>query len=131
MNGMKSSIVIVALLNSILFSGCEKSTKKLTGGYILERFSENGKYYVIAPDNKSSGGGVFDGTVEKIGWNEDWILAWVNRLYQGDTNGWYALNLQTKQVIGSFQESELKANPSFSRIDCYNCADVISGKKRK
>src|SRR5258705_226805 len=90
-HGMKHSIATAVLAlglvvaGSLLFCGCQPSTVKLTQGYRLERFDENGKYYVIAPGDLS-GGGVFDGTVEQIGWNHDWILARVIRLYHGDTN---------------------------------------------
>ncbi|HWN96204.1 MAG TPA: hypothetical protein VNT99_14305 [Methylomirabilota bacterium] len=100
---------------------------KLTQGYKLERFDENGKYYVIAPDDWSVGG-VFDGIVERIGWNQDWILARVTRLYRGDTSGWYALEVKTKRVVGPLQESELSSNKEWSQIKCY-APDVV--KKRR
>ena len=95
----------------------------------MERFQENGMYYLIDPKDDQPGGGVFDGTVHKIGWNQDWILAWIRRLATIDTNGWYALNLKTKQVIGPIQESDLKTNPALSKIECHDSADVFSGKK--
>ena len=73
-------------------------------------------YYVI--DLKDTpGGGVFDGTVDQIGWNQNWILARVTRLYHGDTNGWYVLDVKTKRVIGPIQESELSANAEWSHIE--------------
>jgi hypothetical protein len=102
--------------------------QKIAGGYALERFQENGMYYLIDSTKDMPGGGVFDGTVHKIGWNQEWVLAWVRRLYHGDTNGWYALNLKTKQVIGPIQESDLQTNSGFSRIKCRDSADVFSGR---
>ena len=93
----------------------------------MERFQENGKYYVVTPEDLS-GGGVFDGTVELIGWNHDWILARVTRLYHGDTNGWYALDVKTKQVIGPVQESELRKNAAWSKIDCHESGQVFLRK---
>lgn len=94
----------------------------------MERFNENGKHYLISPENDLSGGGVFDGTVEEIGWNQDWILARVTRLAQSDTNGWYALDLKTKHVVGPIQESEVKTNAAWSKIDCRESEQVFSGK---
>jgi len=130
---MKHSIAtaVIALglvvAGSLLFCGCEPSTVKLTQGYRLERFDENGMYYVIAPEDLP-GGGVFDGTVDQIGWNQNWILARVTRLYHGDTNGWYALNLKTKRVTGPVQESELSANKEWSQIKC--CAPELIKNRR-
>lgn len=133
MNGMSRLIASAALLSCFLFSsfflcGCGKTTKTLAGGYRLERFNENGKHYLISPENDLSGGGVFDGTVEEIGWNQDWILARVTRLAQSDTNGWYALDLKTKHVVGPIQESEVKTNAAWSKIDCRESEQVFSGK---
>jgi hypothetical protein len=96
------------------------------GGYKLERFEENGKYYVIGPDD-SPGGGIFDGTVEQLGWDQNSILAQVTRLYHGDTNGWYVLDLKTKRIIGPIQEADLKTNAdSFAAIPnkCFRANDI-------
>jgi hypothetical protein len=99
-------------------------------GYSLERFDEGGtSYYLEAPGYESSGGGVLDGTVEEIGWNQDWILARVNRIYRGDTNGWFALNIKTRQISGPFGDSDLKTNSALSEIKCRVAADVFSGKQ--
>ena len=117
------------MLLELLLCGCNGSTKAVAGGYALTRFDEGGTtYYLTASGERSSGGGVFDGTVQEIGWNNDWILARINRLYQGDTNGWYALNLKTRQVIGPIQESDLSKNSSFLGIKCRTPSDVFAGK---
>ena len=110
MNGMKYLTAIIVVLSSVLLSGCNQSTKKLVDGYTLERFEENGEYYLESSESELSGGGVFEGTIKEIGWNQDCILAYVTRLFHGDTNGWYAVNLNTKQIIGPIQDSELKTN---------------------
>jgi hypothetical protein len=110
-----------------LFSfGCNQSTKSLVGGYRLERFAENGKYYLENAEAELNGGGVFDGTVEEIGWNQDWIVARITRLASTDTNGWYALDLKTKQVIGPIGEADLKTNSILGKIECHGSAEVFS-----
>jgi hypothetical protein len=118
MKRLVANVVIalwVATFGSLIFCGCEPRTVKLTHGYRLERFDENGKYYVI--DSKDlPGGGVFDGTIEEIGWNQDWMLARVTRLSNRDTNGWYALDLNTKRIIGPIQEADIKTNAVWSKI---------------
>jgi hypothetical protein len=134
MNGKKLLTANVAILISLLLFGCDAlsngPTKTLVGGYVLLCFDENGKYYLFAPGelNNNDNQGVFEGTIEKIGWNQDWILAKVTKIYLGDKNGWYAVNLTTKQIVGPLQESELKTSSIFSKIKCYECADVMSGK---
>jgi hypothetical protein len=124
---MKHAIPACLLIIFLCF-GCSNS-KTITAGDALERFQENGMYYLIDPKNDGPGGGVFDGTVEKIGWNQDWILARIIRLYGGDTNGWYALNLKTKQVIGPIPQNDLETNASLSRIECRDSAAVFAGKR--
>jgi hypothetical protein len=124
---MNRLTVIVLILGSFLFFGCNQSTRKLINDYSLERFDENGMYYLRAPGDLS-GGGVFDGTIQEIGWNHDWILGRVTRLYHGDTNGWYALNLKTKQVVGPIPESEMRTNSALSKIECHDSAEVFSGR---
>ncbi|HWD93049.1 MAG TPA: hypothetical protein VG938_11960 [Verrucomicrobiae bacterium] len=119
--------LIVSIVACLFFCGCKPSTKHLVQDYKLERFDENGKYYVIASEDLS-GGGVFDGTVEQLGFDQNWILARVNRLYQGDTNGWYVLNLKTKQVVGPIQESDLKTNAAWTKIEYHDPEQVFSGK---
>src|SRR5438034_1367033 len=99
MNGMNRLTVTAALLACSLFTslflcGCGNATKRLVDSCRLERFNENGKYYLVTSKNDLSGGGVFDGTVEEIGWSQDWVLARITRLSPSDTNGWYALDLK-------------------------------------
>jgi hypothetical protein len=126
MTGLKHSIAIVVFVLSML-PGCRNlSHGQLPGGYYLERFDEGGvSYYLGAKGKPVSGGGVFDGTLQEIGWNEDWILARVTRCYRGDPDGWYALNVKTGQITGPLQDAELKKNPAFSHISTVPPAAVF------
>jgi hypothetical protein len=126
---MKYLIVTVVILSGLLI-GCNQSTRVLTKEYALVRFDEGGtSYYVVkTSDGLTSAGGVFEGTVEKIGSNTNWILCYVKKCYHGDTNGWYALNLKTRQIIGPIEESDLRKNSSFPGITCRTPSDVFAGK---
>ena len=133
MNGMKRSIASAAsitccLLSSLLLSCTEGPSKKLVDRYRLERFSESGSYYVIDARNHSSGGGVFDGVVDEIGWNDDWILARVRRLYHGDSNGWYVLNVRTREVKGALLPSDIKKDPVLAKLQTRPCTEIIPGR---
>lgn len=124
---MKLSIPVAVI--TLLLCGCNPSHQQLSGGYYLDRFDEGGtSYYVGAPGKAIDGGGVFDGTVQEIGWNDDWILARVRRIYRGDPDGWYALNVKTGQVDGPLQSSELKTNPAFSNIKAVQPTALFSGR---
>ena len=91
----------------------------------MEDFEDSGKFYLMADRYQKSGGGVFDGTIEEIGWDEKWIVARVKRIYHGDPDGWYAVNVQTHQVRGPLAESELKTNTELSKIIVGKSADVM------
>jgi hypothetical protein len=110
-----SAVRNLLVILSLFVCGCDQPSTKLTHGYKLERFQENGKYYVIYPADEPTGGGVFDGTIEEVGWDQTWIVARVTRLASCDTNGWYALNLKTKQITGPFQ---VISNTPFAGVHC-------------
>jgi hypothetical protein len=125
--------ILVTALTIVIVSGCGQSHRQLSGRYYLERFDENGAfytvYYVGARGKPVNGGGVFDGTVQEIGWNKDWILAHVRRIYRGDPDGWYLLNVKTGQITGPLQSSELKTNPALSNIKTIEPAAVFAAFK--
>ena len=117
--GFLIAIIVIACVFLITFlDAYAPSAQKLVRGYRLERFNENGMYYIVTPKDPLNGIGVFEGTVDQIGWNQDWILARVTKSYHGDTNGWYALNVKTTQIVGPIQESELSTNKEWSQIKC-------------
>ena len=128
MIGTKYLMAGVAIIG-LLLCGCDQSQRRLSGGYSLKRFDAGGtSYYVTASGEAINGGGIFDGTVQDIGWNQDWILARITRLYQGDSNGWYVLDLKTSRIAGPFPDADLKTNLAFSSIKTVRPAEVFAGK---
>ena len=98
----------LAILVALLACGFNPNHRLLVRGYYLDPSEDLPYvYYVGAPGMTVSGGGVFDGTIQRIGWNADWILAKVIRICQCDPNGWYALNLRTRQVTGPLTKNQL------------------------
>ena len=124
MSGLKLFLVSVAGLISVALTGvaiiivlwlCGYSTdhRQLTRGYYLDRDLNGAPIYYLygpghAPGDTMDGGGVFDGTVHKIGWNSHWLIAKVVRIYGGDPNGWYTLNFKTGQVAGPITKTQLQ-----------------------
>lgn len=123
---MSGTKLFLLLVISALISGCGQEKKTIASGYELERF-ESGKYYLRTRGDTSLGG-TFDGTIEQIGWNKSFILARVNRLYQGDSNGWYLLDLRTRVVRGPISESELTTNAAISTIRAHECESLLEGR---
>jgi len=113
---MKCLLIIhFALL--ILMLGCGSNRMIIAGSYYLERFSENGKFYLRQRGDRSTGG-VFDGYLLQIGANQDIVVAYVRRLYRGDPDGWYMLNVKTGKVSGPLTENELRAVCNKNGITC-------------
>jgi hypothetical protein len=109
--------VILFLITAIL-RGWSFDNRRLSGGYILERF-ESGLYYVKSDTNDRSPGGTFEGTINKIGWTADRILANVTRIYRGDPDGWYVLSVKTGEIRGPLSDGEIAADPSLRTIQCH------------
>jgi hypothetical protein len=66
----------LALLIVLVYAaGCSPSQRKVSGPYRLERFQENGKFYLEKAGVEESGGGRIEGTVEEIGWTNGFIFA--------------------------------------------------------
>jgi hypothetical protein len=88
----------------------------LPGGYALEK-TEGPDYRVYrnhSPDEES--GGVFDGSVEVIGWDHSVILAWVNKNFDGEPDGWYVIDINTRKITGPYSDGQIKNTPAYSRL---------------
>jgi hypothetical protein len=86
-----------------------QSYRKIAGAYSLHRW-EDGKTYYIEKEgaqNQEQGGGVINGTVQKIGWNADYILVKRQSTYQGDPGGWILLDVKSTSMKGSFTDEEI------------------------
>jgi hypothetical protein len=114
-----SALSVLIMLLAVTTTGClgacdifNASQTKLAGAYCLERDREFTAYRVqkcAGPrDTKADGVGLFDGTVERIGWNEQHILAWRKPAFGGDSAGWMLLEVSTGRVEGPFDEAQLR-----------------------
>ncbi len=75
--------------------------RAIRGDYDLYRFPENGKFYVNDRSLRDNGGGgVLDGTVERIGWDDRYIAAWRQPLAAGDRAGWMLIDTGAKEISG-------------------------------
>ncbi len=109
-------IVAIITLAALLWVG-EELKYGLGNGYHLERFSENGLYYVLARGDYS-GGGAFDGTIQKIAATNGLVVAFVSRLARVDPNGWYVLTTKTGKIVGPLSESAVQELSGLSTSNC-------------
>jgi hypothetical protein len=89
-----------------LFSSCKSlgSTP-----YVLCQWEDGKTYYLEEDGQESSGGGVLEGTVEAMGFNQDVVVARRYAIYRGDPDGWMVVRVKGKSVSGPISDSEVKA----------------------
>ncbi len=110
--------VVVACVALMLWvPGCGSNRIPIAGSYYLEKFPENGLFY-LRKRGDDSVGGVFDGHVLQIGANECVVVAYVRRLYRGDPDGWYVLQVPRAKVFGPLSASELQTICRAHDITC-------------
>ena len=104
-NAMRCLALLIVL---VCASGCNPSQRKVDGAYRLERFDENGKFYLEKSGVEETGGGCIDGTVEEIGWTNGIIFAKRYATYRGDPDGWMVIDVAKQSMIGPLPEAEFR-----------------------
>ena len=132
MNG-KKSLIAIAAISLVAACGCSdvdifsRDQKQLVKGYRLEKLPENQRFYVRKKGDESPGG-VFDGTIVRIGWNNDYILAEVDRLFGGDRDGWYSVETKSGALAGPLTSQEVTNQAHLRSIRCVS-PQVVFGPK--
>ena len=112
---MRSTIMVLLLLLAGCFPfGTEQRT--ISGDYRLERSEDGETFYLAEKGRPHSGGGVLEGTVEQIGWNDRFVAVKRQSLVRGDPNsrdGWMIIDLKTKIITGPFSDTESGTIPNF------------------
>ncbi|CAH1082872.1 hypothetical protein [Candidatus Nitrotoga sp. 1052] len=124
---MKKLVILSAVLLVIL-TGCDvglfNSGCRAMGdsGYSLCRNEDGPTAFYLEPNHKApSGGGILDGTVQSIGWNEKVIVAQRQSTFRGDPDGLFVLDIASKKVDGPIdQEIIAKQYPSIKLMDASN-----------
>src|SRR5258708_6483348 len=105
-SAMRCLALLIAL---VCASGCNPSRRRVDGPYRLERFDENGKFYLEKAGVEEAGGGCIDGTVEEIGWTNGFIFARRVALSRSDPNGWMIIDVDKQSMTGPVSETEFRA----------------------
>jgi hypothetical protein len=99
--------------------------RRLAGPYCLEQWEDGGTYYLLdRSSGTTGGGGVIDGTVQRIAWTRELILAERKANFGGDPNGWMVINASGKTVRGPIPESEAQAILIRERLRPMSAADA-------
>ena len=110
---------------TISFTGCFDSKMKLAGNYYLEDVGESRKSIIVSKSGEELIGGVFGGNVIQLGWNEKYILAFVEPHYKGDVSGWYLLEVTSGNIHGPLSENEME---KYAELKPLSSVEVLSGK---
>ncbi len=96
------------LIVLVWVTGCSPNQRKVDGSYRLERFNENGKFYLEKAGVEEAGGGCIDGTVEEIGWTNRFIFARRIATYRGDPDGWMIIDVAKQSIVGPLTGAEFR-----------------------
>jgi hypothetical protein len=83
--------------------------KTLPGGYYLESWEDGDHYTLGGPTHSADAGGVLVGSVEKVGWNDHYIVAWRSPMLADDAGGWMIVDVRTHTVRGPLTDSQFEA----------------------
>jgi len=102
---------ILFCLSSCIFDGGRAN--KIVDNYSLHRWEDGYTFYIVSnkwgePDDGWGLGGLIKGTVQKIGWNEDYIFVERKAHFGGDPDGWMIIDVNTNKITGPFTDEEFK-----------------------
>lgn len=120
--------IAVCIGLAIALAACDQdpfglSHRRVSGDYYLQQWEDGQTYYLDDSDTEStSGGGVLDGTVEKIGWDNDYIVVKRNPMFAGDGEGWMVVDVRKKIVSGPYSKQFVDKLPQARGIKFFDPA---------
>jgi hypothetical protein len=99
--------------------GCDQdpfglSERTVKGDYRLMQWEDGVTYYLVGGPHIDNGGGAIDGTVVRLGWDQQRILVERYANFRGDGDGFMVVDLQT--IRGPLSAREVATNADLSRI---------------
>lgn len=98
-----------------------------SSGYSLCRDQNGSVVFYVEPTGRApSGGGILDGTVQWIGWNDRVIIADRKAIFGGDPDGLMVLDLASKNVAGPFdRDSVAQKYPSIKLSEPADAWEIL------
>jgi hypothetical protein len=116
------TIRLVISIIAILLVSCDQEPfhlreRHVAGVYELEQWEDGVTFYLVTrEDTAESGGGVLDGTVFQIGWNDRYIVAQRKANFAGDGDGWMIVDVSNNAVTGPYSYEELKSRAEIQGV---------------
>jgi len=82
--------------------------QSLPGGYYLEGWQSGRDYTLGGPQYSADAGGVLAGSVERIGWNDSYIVAWRTPMLANEATGWMVVDVRTGALRGPMSDAALE-----------------------
>jgi hypothetical protein len=98
----------------------ELSKRPLPGGYTLERIESN--YFLTDAMHPPEVGGVIEGVVLNIGWNDQLLLAECHFLFRAEPDAIMIIDLNTGKIDGPVSREELARHPELTEIKMLDAA---------
>jgi hypothetical protein len=127
---MRSPLILAAAACAVLVSGCfwfGNEDRRILGSYRLEQWEDGATYYLVKRGAADSGGGVIEGTVIEIGWNDRYILVNRHANARSDSDGWMYIDSESGKLVGPDPKLNIRSRPEILGIQVYS-AKVAWGK---
>jgi hypothetical protein len=111
---------IALLAATLALGGCMDADpfglghRRIMGPYGLEEW-EDSRSYFLEGAGYGAGARAVDGPVDRIGWNERYILAWCVDFCDGRA-GWMIVDSKKREIQGPFTDAELARHPEVRGI---------------
>lgn len=108
---MRRAAVVAAILAASVCSCIETATeRRLIGAYSLLQSEQDGRLYLErTADTLRPVGGVLEGWIEKVGWDDRLIVARRMPVYGSARSGWMIVNVSTHAIEGPMSDAEFEA----------------------
>ncbi len=113
------SYILLSYITFSLIGGCfpfGERERKVAGKYRLVQWEDGKTYYIHAEGQNKPGGGLIEGTIKRIGWDERYIIVWRYSNFRGDPDGWMIIDHQQHTISGPFSDTELSKRPQMAGI---------------
>ena len=109
----------VIFATAVVIVGCDQdpfglNTRPVAGKYQLERAESN--YFLIDDDHPDAVGGVVEGVVLSIGWDQQRILVERHSIFRGDPDGVMVIELADGKIRGPLRREDVAADPQLQGI---------------
>ena len=82
----------------------------------LKQWEDGVTYYLVGGPHIDNGGGTIDGTIIRLGWDQQRILVERHANFRGDGDGFMVIDVQLQTVRGPLSAQEVGTQADLSKI---------------